>query len=231
MYCVKCGVRLEDTEKKCPLCGTVPFHPEIEREEAERLYPENKFPKPQSRNKALQILITMLCVDALIITLLCDWQINAKITWSGFVAGALTVAYVCGILPMWFQRPNPVIFVPCGFISAGLYVAYINYALGGDWFLSFAFPLIGSVGIILTAVVTLTRYLKSGKLYIFGGAATLLGILMPVLELLVNITFHKAKFVFWSVYPLAALFLLGGKLIFLANCRPAREAMERKFFL
>jgi hypothetical protein len=35
----------------------------------------------------------------------------------------------------------------------------------------------------------------------------------------------------WSLYPLTALVLLGGMLIFLAICRPARETMERKFFL
>ena len=29
MYCVKCGVELADSEKKCPLCGTPVFHPDI----------------------------------------------------------------------------------------------------------------------------------------------------------------------------------------------------------
>ena len=42
MYCINCGVRLEDTEKVCPLCHTtVPFHPDIERKEAESLYGAN----------------------------------------------------------------------------------------------------------------------------------------------------------------------------------------------
>ena len=31
MYCVKCGVELADSEKKCPLCGTPVFHPDIPR--------------------------------------------------------------------------------------------------------------------------------------------------------------------------------------------------------
>ena len=45
MYCVNCGVRLEDTEKKCPLCGTVPYHPEIQRKPEESLYPPDRYPK------------------------------------------------------------------------------------------------------------------------------------------------------------------------------------------
>ena len=31
MYCIKCGVELADSEKKCPLCGTVVFNPELSR--------------------------------------------------------------------------------------------------------------------------------------------------------------------------------------------------------
>jgi hypothetical protein len=33
------------------------------------------------------------------------------------------------------------------------------------------------------------------------------------------------------VYPVTTLVLIGGLLIFLAICRPARETMERKFFI
>ncbi len=231
MYCVKCGVKLEDTEARCPLCNTVPFHPDIDREEADSLYPENRYPKQQVKPKVALIILTTMYLTALIIPLLCDLQINESITWSGYVAGALVLSYVAFILPYWFRRPNPVIFVPCAFLTAGLYIWYINFAVDGDWFLSFAFPVVGAVGLIVTAVVTLIKYVKGGELYIFGGAFILLGLLMPVLEILVNITFHKSQFHFWSLYPLIPLVLLGGMLIFLAICRPARESMERKFFI
>lgn len=30
MYCIKCGVKLADSEKKCPLCNTIVCHPEFE---------------------------------------------------------------------------------------------------------------------------------------------------------------------------------------------------------
>ncbi len=231
MYCINCGVKLEDTEKVCPLCGTVPFHPDIKRNEAESLYPENRFPKHQMNTLAVMVMVTTMFIIPFIITLLCDLQINREVTWSGYVMGALLVAYVTVILPLWFRRPNPVIFVPCGFVSVGLYLWYINFAVGGDWFLGFAFPMVGGVGIIVTAVVALLRYVKKGKLYIFGGAALALGAFMPVLELLINITFSRQRFAFWSIYPLAAMIIMGGMLIFLAINRNVRESMERKFFI
>lgn len=231
MYCINCGVKLADTEKQCPLCGVAVFHPEISRTEVEPLYPQHRYPAPPPFSLAAQIVATTFVLMALLITLAVDLQINAGVTWSGFVMGALAVGYVICVLPYWFRRPNPVIFVPCGFTAVGLYLLYINIATGGSWFLSFALPVTAYIGGIVTAVVVLLRYLSGGKLYIYGGAVMALGLFMPLMEYLICVTFERSRFVGWSWYPLIALVLLGGMLIFLAVCRPARETMERKFFL
>ena len=232
MYCIKCGVKLADAPNACPLCGTVPYHPEITCQESERLYPEHRYPASQLSPKgALIVTTTVLFLLPILITLLCDLQFNGGITWSGYVSGALAVMYVPLMLPWWFRRRNPVIFVPCTFVAMGLYLLYISLATGGGWFLSFAFPVTGTVGIIVTAVTTLLRYLTRGRLYIFGGAFIAIGGFFPVMELLMDHTFQVEDFLGWSFYPLAALVLLGGMLIFLAIYTPARETMERKFFL
>lgn len=231
MYCINCGVKLADSEKQCPLCGTVPFHPDIPRPEGERLYPADRRPAPQVSPRGAQVVVTTLFLMALLITLLCDLQISGAMTWSGYVIGALLVAYVILVLPGWFRQPNPVIFVPCSFAAVGLYLLYIDLATGGGWFLSFAFPVVGAVGLITTAEVTLLRYLRRGRLYIVGGAFLAVGAFMPLMEFLITITFPGTRFVGWSIYPLIVLGLFGAMLIFLAICRPARETMERKFFL
>lgn len=230
MYCVNCGVKLADTEKRCPLCGITAYHPEIFREQAQPLYPARK-PVPQMNSRVTQIILTTLVLMAGCITLLCDLQISGYVRWSGYVIGALAIVYVAFILPYWFRRPNTVIFVPCAFSTVGLYLLYINYAVEGNWFLSFAFPVTGAVGLIVTAVVTLLKYVPRGGLYIIGGASIAMGAFMPLMEYLMCITFSGLQFFGWSFYPLIALVLLGGMLIFLAVCRPARENMERKFFI
>ena len=83
----------------------------------------------------------------------------------------------------------------------------------------------------MTAVVTLLKYVRKGHLYIIGGAFIALGAFMPLMEFLMNLTFGFPQAFVWSIYPLVSLVLLGGMLIFLAICRPARETMGRKFFL
>ena len=231
MYCINCGVKLADSEKRCPLCGTVPYHPDIVRQEGEALYPPDRYPRAKTNSKAVLGAITILVLIPIFITMICDLGIHGRITWSGYVVGGILLCYVAAVLPQWFARPNPVVFVPCSFLAAGLYVLYIDLSVHGRWFLSFAFPVTGFLGLLVTAVVVLTRYTHGAEMYIYGGALVLLGAFMPLMEYLMTLTFRMEKFIGWSWYPLVVLVLMGGALIFLAVCRPARETMDRKFFL
>ena len=139
------------------------------------------------------------------------------------------VAYVFVALPIWFRKPNPVIFVPCDFAAVALYLLYINWALDGNWFLSFALPVLGGVALMISALIALLKYVKKGRLFMFGGFFILLGAFMMLLEFLMVYTF-QLKFTFWSLYPLVTVVLFGGMLIYLAINKNAREMAKRKLF-
>lgn len=231
MYCANCGVKLAASETCCPLCHLKAYHPDLPAQGAEGLYPKQKLPRSGGHGPWPQIILTAMFILPALIVLLCDLRVFGRVSWSGFVLGALLVGYVIVVLPVWFKRPNPVVFVPCAFAAVGVYLLYISLYTKGGWFLSFAFPVTGSLGLIITAVTVLVRYVKKGKLYIFGGALVLLGVWMLLLEFLVNLTFCVGRFALWSLYPMIALVLIGCLLIFLAICRPARQSMQRKFFI
>lgn len=231
MYCINCGVKLADTEKKCPLCGITVYHPELKQPEAKPLYPKDRYPK-KSGAFLLGHIITAACYLLLLSSVLViNLQFSYAVTWSGYVIGALLVSYVWFVLPRWFDPVNPVIFTPCYFAAAILYLLYIDLYTGGGWFLSFAFPVAGGIGLIVTAVVVLRRYLKKAALFIFGGASLLFGGLTMLAEYLMQETFLMIRFIGWSYYPVLVFGLLGITLIVVGIFRPAREALERKFFI
>lgn len=232
MYCANCGVKLADTEKVCPLCGVTAYHPEITRKEADPLYTADRGNVyHQVNSKTPPIIVTTTFLLASLIVLIIDLQVNKAVSWSGFVSGALFLTYTMFVLPTWFRKPNPMIFIPLDFVVAILYLLYINLTVNGDWFLSLAFPITAGFGIIVTVVTALLRYIRCGKLYIIGGAMVSLGLLMPVIELLIYITFDLSRFIAWCIYPALVLVILGVMLIFLAINDHAREAMEKKFFI
>ena len=141
------------------------------------------------------------------------------------------LSYIIMILPSWFPRPNPVIFIPCDFAALALYLLFIDLYTNGRWFLSFAFPVVGLIALITTAVVALCRYVKRGYFYILGGAIIACGGSLVLLEFFINLTFTLKKFYFWSVYPLIGCTLVGLALIVIGICRPLRESLAKKFFL
>ena len=230
MYCIRCGVQMVDGQTQCPLCATKMILPEDMTREV-GLYPQDRRPEAGKRRLWPQVVLAAAFLLPMLIVLICNWQISHGITWSGYVVGALLLSYVILGLPGWFRNANPVIFTPCGFAAAGLYVLYIAWMTGGNWYLTFALPVIGGVCLIVTTVVTLVKYVRKGKLYIYGGALIAFGALILGMEFLLVWTFPAVRFIGWSLYPLAVFGVLGGLLIFLAICRPARDMMERKTFL
>ena len=229
MYCIKCGVKLAETEKKCPLCNTVVYHPDFEQTAERPLYPSNKMPKSHSGSKEMNGALIILFLIPMMVCFVADLSLDGNMEWFGYVVGALVLAYIAFALPLWFEKPNPVIFVPCNFAATALYLLYINLETGGNWFMTFALPVVSGICLITCTVVTLICYLRRGKLYIIGGAFMALGIFMLLIEFLMKIAFGL-RFIGWSIYPLVALFMFGGLLIYFAINSGAREMIERKMF-
>lgn len=229
MYCIKCGVKLADTEKSCPLCGTEVYHPALKQPEAVSLYPQGRVPKLPTPSKAYNVVFVILFMIPMVICLLADLQPDKRLDWFGLAAGGLGITYIAIALPFWFHKPNPVIFALCNFVTATLYLLYINAYTDGRWFASFALPMTGGLCLITCTVVALLYYLRRGRLFIWGGAVIALGVQMLLVEYLLSRTFGLS-YVGWSVYPCAVLVIMGALLIYLAANRSAREFLARKLF-
>ena len=230
MYCIKCGVELADTEKHCPLCGTVVYHPELTQKEAPPTYPPYRKPKQRINRKGVLFVISLIYLILAAQLFVCEFSLFNTFHWSLYAVGGLILSYVAVILPMWFFHPNPVIFVPCDFAAAILYLWFINELSDGTWFLTFALPVACAIGLLVTAILALSRYINKGYFFIFGGASVLSGLLFVQIESLLCITF-SLKIHFWSIYPLIGFVLLGIALIVIGICRPLREALSKKFFV
>ena len=231
MYCIKCGVELADSEKVCPLCGTRVFHPDLPCGSGEPPYPPAEHLNEEVSRVGALFVVTVCMLLPAVISVLVDWRVNGGIVWSGFVLGGLALLYVLAVLPLWFKRPNPVIFVPVDFIMLGLYLFYINFATHGHWFLTFALPVTGTAMALVTAMVALLRYVPAGALYVCAGALLLSGGFAVLVEWLLNVTFQLHDTFLWSFYPLAVCTVLGAMLLVIAICKPLRRSLHRKFFL
>lgn len=230
MYCIKCGVELADSEERCPLCGTKVYNPEIVRELEDPPYPQNIDREKKLSNKGLMLIVTFLFTAVIAQLLICELSIPSSRSWAGYSIFALILSYILVVLPMWFKKPNPVIFVPCDFAAILAYLLYIDLTVKGNWFMSFVFPAVGVYAIIITCVVTLCHYVRRGYLYIFGGALIAHGFYMVLLEFLIAKAFDLHSSFHWSAFPLVGCFILGMGLIIIAINKPIQDALRKKLF-
>ena len=165
--------------------------------------------------------------------LFCHHPLPTGVTVIQQPVKGILLFYTVFVLPQWFYRPNPVIFCPISFGVLGVFLLYINYHTGGDWFLTFAFPILVYVTLFVCTVVTLMRYTRGGRLYIAGASFIAVGVLCVVIEFFMNLTFLDRMLFdfFWSIIPLIACFLAGMMLIVIAIAKPLRESLKKRFFI
>lgn len=230
MYCVKCGVKLEDGQGLCPVCNTKVFHPDFPVDYSRSAYPVKEFKSEELSRKSLMFVITILMLLPMFLPMIFELTWKYRITWSGMVMGGVLLFYIIFVLPFWFKSPNPVIFAPCDFAAISLYILYISLITDGSWFLSFALPIILSFGAIICAMTTLLRYLKRGKLYVYGAGLIAIGAWTGLIEFLIKLTFGVSTSVKWSIFSFTSLFIIGMLLIIIAIIKPFKEALKKIFY-
>lgn len=229
MYCVKCGVRLSEGTEKCPLCATPVWNPE--GTSGPMTYPPTYPEAVKGRHKhAILFSITLLCVIACMIVYLVCVNALHDMTVLGIVDLGVLTGYILFVLPLWFRKPNPVIFLPIDHVVAACYVLYLCIRSGGSWFLSFAGPIFLASMILTEAFAALTRYVRGGRYYIFGGAFIFLGGITLLIEGLAHVTFGTG-FPLWSPYAASVCGIIGLVLILAAIIRPMRDFFNRMFFI
>ena len=222
MYCVKCGVKLQEGAESCPLCETPVWNPDsVERESS---YPDT-LPR-QHRESDLPGAIAFI---AILVTLIVCFRLYGSLNWGGYVVFGVLLFYVVAVLPRWFRQPRGEAFVPLDHAATALYVLFISLKTGGHWFLSFAFPVILASCLLSTGMICLLKYVKGGRLFIFGGFLILLGLFTVLVEFFEHLSFGTAMFR-WSLYSLT-VFGAAGLFLLIAGMVPAlRNGIRKRFF-
>ena len=102
MYCVKCGVRLQDGVNTCPLCSTPVWNPEQPEEKFS--YPDH-YPRIQEESRLpFAVTMTVISVVAIVVILIICLKLNGVQFWGGYVIGGTMLLYIIAVLPRWFHH-------------------------------------------------------------------------------------------------------------------------------
>ena len=229
MYCIHCGVKLQENAAECPLCHTpvvtTPMPESAVRSRYSDRYPE----KEKGHGRVLACwLITVVMIAVGLSCLIVCLQKTGRADWSGYVLMSLGLSWVWVILPIMCPRWRPMIFLPIDFICLAAFLLYICVKNGENWFLPFAFPVTGIAGVLTLLGVALFRYIRQGRLRLLGLYLILIGASFMLVEFFQHITFGTPMFV-WSLYCVCAFGALG-LFLFIATLIPPLHAHLRKVF-
>ena len=229
MYCVYCGVKLQDGAGECPLCHTpvMAAMPGAGTEE-KSLY-SDRLPKEERHGRTLLVwmLSTVLiagCLGCLIYCL----RNYGSVSWSGYVLMSGALAWICVLFPLLFRRFRPMIFLPVDFACVAGFLLYVCVKNGGNWFLPFAFPVTVIAAVLTLLGVALFRYIRQGRLRLLGLFLVLAGSSFMLVEFFGHITFGAPMFE-WSLYCVCCFCALG-LFLFIATLIPPLHAYLRKTF-
>lgn len=231
MYCVKCGVKLQEGTKACPLCNTPVWDPLGEFTGDKDATYSKVLPKHTNSSRIPEAaLITVFFLLGIFAICVICFSLYGRLSWGGYAIGGMLLFYVAAILPMWFRYANPVVFIPCIHLGAAIYLWYICFVTGGHWFWSFAFPIVFVFALLNSTIAALLRYVGKGKLYLLSGVLFALSLILILIEFLSHITFGFGMFK-WSLFAAAPTFLVGVFFLIAAIVKPLKNAMKRWFLI
>ena len=226
MYCVYCGVRLQDGAAECPLCRTPVMIPDAA--EGRDLYP-SRLPEEKSHGRGLLVLLlTLVMAGTALACLIFCLHRYGQVSWSGYVLLGMALLWMWILLPLLFRRYRPMIFLPIGFACLAAFLLYVNWQTGGNWFLSFAFPVTGIAAVLTLLGVAIFRYIRQGRLRLLGLYLIVIGASFMLIEFFQHLTFGSRMFD-WSLYCVIAFGAMG-LFLFIATLIPPLHAHLRKIF-
>lgn len=229
-YCVNCGVELETTIEKCPLCNTPVVNPRAENTRGKMTpFPKEKGQVEVVKRKDLAILLSVVLISTGLTCLVLNCLVFDKNWWSFLIIGVCAIIWVFAIPAVIFTRlPIYVSLLLDGLVVA-LFLWLITFMTNESrWFWELGMPITAVVTvaalIIVFLVKNVSRALLSMALYLISEAA----VLCVIIEILIEIYFSTAIVLTWSAVVLAVCVIIDICLITILSRKRLRNTVRQR---
>lgn len=173
-YCVHCGVELDPSLKKCPLCNTPVLDPNnIPYFEAASPYPPTRGKVEPARRKDAAIFVSVLLSTISITCGLLNWLVFTSISWSLLVIGFCLVLWVICIPFIFYRKLSPYPALLFDGLAVSFYLYLISRLTGSaDWLFYLGLPITALFTVLLEMFMLLSLKVNHSffavTLYIFS---------------------------------------------------------------
>jgi len=230
-YCVKCGVELSMSEKKCPLCFTAIKHGEHTHGKVQPAYPlEPEKIKYNGRSIAVLGMLTLL-IPA-VICLLSNILSSGSVDWSLYVIGGEACFFIYALLPFTFEKPRALFCVSADVMVTCSYLALMGILIKDmSWLLPMGIPITVLSGIFIFILIKTMRLRKLADLYKLAVVTITVGLFVTMLELIINLFIYESIIISWSLYILLPSLIIALIFIFIESNHSLKDKITRRLFI
>lgn len=240
-YCVNCGVKLAESEEKCPLCQCPVVNPMAQQpaEQAERPYPQRRDTLKNIVDKKFVVSVaSMLYVIPLMICLLVDRMLNGALTWSIIATVGICLSWAVFFQPILFHKKFLALYSAIDLlVLIGLFFAIGWHIKDYSWIFILALP----ISVLLYGITNAVGYLRMAgvlqrKLYLWAtilGLGGLLCVVVECLEWLYETKFlqYTKNFDSWSVIVFISCSVIAGVLCYIEKKKKLKKSLQKNLHI
>lgn len=167
-YCVNCGVELDASAGKCPLCQTRVINPNEEaqdKKDKEQFSPySTKEHIPPSANRSfIAYIISMVILIPNIVCTFVNLLFRDGGYWAPFVNATSFLVWVVFVFPFFTKKLKPYLMWAFDTVAAAAYVFFffaVTHASGKNWYFTCALPIILIISVMVLADIVWIRKKK-----------------------------------------------------------------------
>ena len=219
-YCVNCGVKLDPSLKRCPLCNTPVLNPNETTCAAPSPFPEKTGQVEVVKSRDLAILLSVSLIATAAVSALLNLLVFSSGLWSLYVLALPAVIY--SRLPIYG-------YLLCDGIAIALYQYMISFNTASHrWFYGLGLPITALCTVIALAFSLLVRRLSSAFLMVGLYAFLSIALFCVGLELLIRHYLEAPLLLTWSAIVLAICTVIAISLITILSRSRLRDAVRRR---
>ena len=229
-YCVTCGVKLDPSLDRCPLCNT----PVINPNEVSHTHPVPPFPREKGqvevvKSKDLAILLSVSLTATAAVCGLLNLFVFSSSPWSLYVIGACLLLWVIFIPAVIYTRMPIYVSLFFDGLAAGLYEYLISFNTADNgWLFRLALPLTALVTAEAILFAFLIRRVSSAFLMTGLYFFVEVGILCAGIELFIRNYLFLPPGLSWAALVLAVCAVIVIALLTILSRSRLRNAVRRR---
>lgn len=233
-YCVNCGVELEKSEQRCPLCGVEVVNPAEPFDKSwVRPYPKHvERLNARIDRRYTATFLSLLLLIPVFVCIFTNMVTGGTISWSLYVLGGALVLFTWLLLPLLLNKRNVYVCVLVDGLAAALFLLGVELITEQAWFLRLGLPL----SVLATLYALLIAFLSAREnrrepLIKLAVALAASGALVVFVECTINLYRGLPVWPRWSAYALFPCLVLSVILLLLNKRAKLKSELKRRFYV